>query len=74
MNKNDLQLPGFFTKDGTDIWKLESYCLEPTCKLRNLETGAIEDMAISSYMAGKFTRIKMPVEPSPREVNHEWKS
>ena len=47
---DDLKVGAFFTTTRKDIWKLKSYCLYPTCTLKNLETGEIT--------SGNFTRIK----------------
>lgn len=61
MNKNDLELPSFFTTDGTDIWKLRSFCLEPTCDLENMETHKIESFGMGGLTAQGFKRIDMPL-------------
>jgi len=61
MNANDLEIPAFFTTDGRDIWKLQSYCLEPTCELVNLETGRKEHFGLGGITAQAFKKIKMPI-------------
>jgi len=62
MNCHDLEFPGFFTKTGKDIWKLEYFCMSPTAKLKNLETGQTEEFGMEGLTAQSFHKIKMPVE------------
>ena len=60
MNKNDLNIPAFFTTNGNDIWKLRWYALEPTCRLENMETHEVEDFAMGGITAQGFKRIELP--------------
>lgn len=60
MNTSDLKTPGYFTKNGNDIWKLESFCLEPTCTLKNIETGEISSFGIGGLISESFHPITMP--------------
>ena len=60
MNSNDLEPNSFFTTDGTDIWVLGSYYLEPTCTLRKLETDKEEFFGMGGLTAQIFHKIKMP--------------
>ncbi len=61
MDINDIgDLPVFFTTDGKDIWTLESYFNEPSCTLKNLRTGALDEFGLSSLAALSYRKIKMP--------------
>ena len=60
MDATNLEPGAFFTTDGTDIWKLQTYCCSPTCELKNLETGCTESFGMNGIMAKRFTRIEMP--------------
>ena len=62
MDSNDLEANALFTTDGTDVWRLKTYCLQPTCQLHNAETGAIEGFGMGGLTARRFHKIKMPVE------------
>lgn len=62
MNTNDFVLNAFFTTNGKDVWKLESFIMEPSCRLKNLETGKVEDFGMSGLTARSFHRILMPKE------------
>ena len=59
MNANDLGANAFFTTDGTDAWKLRSFCMQPTCIL---ETGKSEDFGMGGLTAQSFHKIEMPEE------------
>ena len=60
MNSNDLKPESFFTTNGKDIWKLESFCMTPSCTLKNLETGDVENFGMDGLTAKRFQRITMP--------------
>ena len=60
MNEKDLEIPAYFTTNGKGIWELQGYCLHPTCKLKNLTTGQIEDFGMGGLTAEGFKRIQMP--------------
>ena len=62
MNANDLGANAFFTTDGTDVWKVRSFCMQPTCILENLETGKSEDFGMGGLIAQSFHKIEMPKE------------
>ena len=62
MNANDLEPNAFFTTNGKDIWKILYYCKEPTCRLRNVETGDEDNFGMSGLTAAGFHRITMPIE------------
>ena len=64
MNSNDLEVPAFFTTNGKDVWELGTFCLSPTCELKNLKTGNIESFGMEGLTAQRFHRITMPI-PSP---------
>lgn len=58
MNSNDLELGALFTKNNNrDVWKLVSYCMQPTCRLKNLSTGQEESFGIGGFTAQGFHRI-----------------
>lgn len=60
MTSNDLEVGAFFTTNGKDIWKLESYYETPSCSLKNLETGEIADFGMGGLTAQDFHKIQMP--------------
>ena len=60
MNSGDLVLDALFTTNGKDVWKLTSFCMEPTCILENLETKKVEEFGMSGLTAESFHRITMP--------------
>lgn len=53
-------LNDFFTTNGKDIWKLESYILGPSCELRNLETEEKQNFGLGGHAARSFHHIEMP--------------
>lgn len=60
MDSTDLEPHSFFTTNGKDIWKLESYCLTPTCTLVNTEDGREESFGMNGLTAQEFHKIVMP--------------
>lgn len=60
MNSNDLDVGGFFTTNGTDIWKLKAFYSEPSCKLENVETKEIVNFGMGGITSKEFHRIQMP--------------
>lgn len=60
MNQRDLGVNAFFTTDGTDVWELLYFCLQPTCRLRNLKTGVEESFGMGGLTAESFYKIQMP--------------
>ena len=68
MDVSDLELNAFFTTDGTDIWALESYYSGPSCRLKNLKTGDVQDFGMEGITASDFKRITMPVNPKQEKV------
>ncbi len=61
MNRDDLEVGSFFTTDGNDIWRMESYCLWPTCTLISLtDAGGVESFGMGGQTAGRFHKITMP--------------
>jgi len=60
MNINDLTLDNLFTPDnGKTVWRLIGFCMEPTCTLRNLETGEIENFGIGGLTSKSFVPLKI---------------
>jgi len=59
----DLITNRFFTTTGEDIWKVEWYFTQPSCRLKNLETGDVEEFGMGGLTAQKFHRIEMPIKP-----------
>lgn len=62
MDRGDLTLGSYFTRELADgstggVFKLESFCLEPTCTLLNLETGEKEHFGIGGLTARSFKRL-----------------
>ena len=37
MKTDDLDLDNLFTTDGKDVWRMVSFCTEPTCRLAGNE-------------------------------------
>ena len=60
MDRNDLEIPAFFTTNGKDIWKLRWFCLEPTCCLENMETHEEQQFGMRGITAQGFRRVEMP--------------
>ena len=60
MRSNDLEGNAFFTTDGTDVWELLYYFLQPTCRLKNLQTGKEESFGMGGLTAENFHKIEMP--------------
>ena len=60
MNREDLEPNAIFTTNGKDIWRLKSFCMEPSCDLLNLESGAVESFGMGGLTAQTFRRITMP--------------
>ena len=60
MDSTDLKQNAFFTTDGSDVWKLGSYCLHPTCELTNMETNEKASFGMNGLTAQRFHRIAMP--------------
>ena len=63
MDSKDLEANAFFTTDGKDVWKMLYFCMSPSCRLKNLETGEEESFGINGLTARRFHRIKMPDIP-----------
>lgn len=57
METRDLGLNNLFTKDGTDVWGVESFCLGPTVTLKNLKTGEKERFGIGGGTSNSFKKI-----------------
>ena len=60
MDASDLGKDVFFTTNGKDIWKLQSYCLRPTCELLRMSDGMKESFGMGGLTAQRFHRIEMP--------------
>ena len=60
MNSRDLKPNAFFTTDGTDLWMLGAFCLQPTCELTNIATGAVEGFGMGGLTADRFRKIAPP--------------
>lgn len=60
MNSSDLDGLAFFTTDGKDIWKVLHFCMSPSCRLKNMETGEEESFGMNGLTAERFHKIKMP--------------
>jgi len=59
MNKEEMEKYNFWTTGNDDIWVMESYCLTPSCRLRNLEAGKIKDFGLGGITAQEFKPIKI---------------
>jgi hypothetical protein len=57
MTANDLKVGGFFTTNGSDVWKLESYFDGPSCTLRNLETQEVQTFGMNGLTAEEFRKL-----------------
>ena len=60
MNSSDLMSNSFFTTNGKDIWKLQSFFTGPSCEMLNLENGKKETFGMNGLTARNFHKIKMP--------------
>lgn len=79
MNDTDLKLNSFFTTNGKDIWALQSYCMSPTCELKNLLTNQIESFGMNGLTAKRFHKIEMPEaalkkEDIPDDINPTYEA
>lgn len=62
MDSSDLEADALFTTNGKDVWKLRFYCMQPTCRLENLEDpDRIESFGMGGLTAQSFHKIKMPI-------------
>ena len=61
MNTDDLDLDNLFTTDGKDVWRMVSFCTEPTCRLVNIENKEERHFGIGGIESARFHRIPMPV-------------
>jgi len=53
----DLEGEALFTTNGKDVWRLMFYYSEPSCSLKNLETGEIQNFGMSGLTAESFKRL-----------------
>ncbi len=61
IDTKDFELGGFFTTDGADIWKMVSYCMEPTCTLKNVgNPSESQTFGMDGVTARSFHKIPMP--------------
>ena len=67
MKTDDFEIGAFFTTNGRDIWKLQSFCTQPTCKLKNLETGEEVSFGIGGLTSENYHKITMPDEALKKE-------
>jgi len=79
MDNNDLKFNSFFTTNGKDIWALMSYCMYPTCELKNLSTEKVESFGMGGHTARRFHRIEMPKqalkeESIPADIDPEYEA
>lgn len=62
MDESTMRQYSFWTTEGEvgdDLWVMESYCMAPSCRLKNLETGEIEDFGMGGIAARRFKPIKI---------------
>ena len=48
----------YFTKDGTDIWRMIAYCEHPTATMENIETKERISEAVGSHVLEPFILLK----------------
>lgn len=60
MNSSDLKPDAFFTTNGKDLWFLGTFCMQPTCELTNVATGAVESFGMGGLTADRFRKITPP--------------
>ena len=71
MDFSDLKPGIFFTTNGKDIWRLESYFDGPSCTLENMDNKSqVETFGMNGHTARRFHRIEMPkiVQRKPGKV------
>lgn len=57
MTANDLEGEALFTIDGKDVWKLQGFFIDPSCTLKNLETGELQTFGMNGLTAQAFKRL-----------------
>ena len=71
MDSSDLELGDFFTTDDKDVWKLDGYYMQPSCNMKNLETGEIRTFGMGGTTACNFHRIDMPLNQKTAKERKE---
>ena len=61
MDEKTMQEFQFWIRDPGDsgFWMIESRCMVPSCRIKNMETGEILDFGIGGLTAGGFQPIEM---------------
>lgn len=72
MDSEDAVKYRFFTKDGNDVYKLESFYSGPSCTLVNMETGEKINFGIGSRIGAEFYPLS-PKFVTPQMLNAEVK-
>lgn len=57
MTSNDFEHGALFTNGAGGVYRIESWCMQPTCTLVNLETGHKEHFGIGGLTAESFIRL-----------------
>lgn len=57
MNASDLEGEALFTTNGKDAWKMQWFFLDPSCTLKNLETGETQTFGMGGLTAESFKRL-----------------
>lgn len=68
INSLDGVAPGdLYTKDGKDVWIVETYCEHPTITMKNLATGQKQGGAVGSLIVKSFVKL-VPSEPIDEDM------
>ena len=62
MDATTIRQHSFWTTTGranNDLWIMESYCMAPSCRLKNLETGEVQNFGMGGITAKEFEPVKM---------------
>jgi hypothetical protein len=57
MDASDLEVGAIYTTDGKDVWKMQGYFTQPSCTLKNLETGETQTFGMGGLTAQNFKRL-----------------
>ena len=60
MNASDLEKTPYFTTDGKDMWVRVCYYMSPSCTMRNVQTGQVENFGMNGLTAERFHPVILP--------------
>lgn len=57
MTADDMEGEALYTTNGKDCWKMQFFYSGPSCSLKNLETGEIQNFGMGGLTAETFKRL-----------------